>query len=199
MGSVVATRAAGILSGTSRSSSGDWGRQCWGPEQMVCMHLALEASCKYTCWQEWRPAAEARADCRCTCRFEDWSWHSSCSWLLELYVGACMASGASCVHVYSYRQPAGDVHVHGLKGQDWLWVCAWLLSWVLGPGHLQCCWLRWLQWRGRKRRWSSILILWEVSDDYTNYLLFDVLIREKYKLNVCRLDPAIKQDILMTN
>lgn len=27
----------------------DWGRWCWGPGPMACMHPALEASCKYMC------------------------------------------------------------------------------------------------------------------------------------------------------
>ena len=32
-------------------------------------------------------------------------------------MGVCMAVGASCVHVYSYRHQAGNRHVHGLRGR----------------------------------------------------------------------------------
>ena len=45
-------------------------------------------------WQGPRPVAGARADFVCTCSLGGGNWQYSCSQLLRLSVGICMAAGA---------------------------------------------------------------------------------------------------------
>lgn len=83
-----------------------------------------------------RSAEEARAECGYISSRGRWTWQSLCS-QLELSVSACMAMGASCACVHSYRHQAGGMHIHDIRSCNHLWVHVWSIYQILWPRYLK--------------------------------------------------------------